>query len=188
MYKEAVSIKNLFVDHKDDDYIQGISHKGWKSLTIHGIDEKKTRHYKYYGFTTEKDAKYTWTTIASKCPITFNWLKNIFPLIDYNRIRFMLLEPGGYIIPHKDGYHHELAKINIALNHPENCVFKMEHHGVVPMKPGVVMFLDVFNLHSYINKSKEDRIHIIIHPGNPNTEFKKLVENSYKKRVSFGKI
>jgi hypothetical protein len=185
MYKEAASIKHLFVDHKDDDYIEGMSHKGWRSLVIHGINENKTRHYKYYGFKNEKDAKYDWTTIAEKCPITTNWLKNTFPMIEYNRIRFMLLEPNGYILPHRDGYSHELSKINIALNHPDNCIFKMNNHGVVPMKPGVVMFLDVFNFHSYINKSKEDRIHIIIHPGDPNSEFKKLVEHSYKKEFSF---
>jgi hypothetical protein len=185
MLKEANSLKHLFVDHKDDDYIQGATHKGWKSLVIHGIDAGNTRHYKYYGFKEEKEANYKWTSISDKCPITTNWLKNTFPLTDYNRIRFMLLEPGGYIVPHKDGYHHELAKINIALNHPEGCVFKMENHGVVPMKPGVVMFLDVFNLHSYINKSKEPRMHIIIHPGTPNDKYKKLVEDSYNKEKSF---
>ena len=46
------------------------------------------------------------------------------------------------------------------------------------MKPGVVMLLDVSNKHAYINKSNEDRIHIIVH-GKPTKEFKKIVEDSY---------
>jgi mannose-6-phosphate isomerase class I len=31
----------------------------------------------------------------------------------------------------------------------------MEKHGIVPMKPGIVMLLDVGNIHAYVNKSKE---------------------------------
>jgi len=91
----------------------------------------------------------------------------------------MLLEPGGYIIPHKDSDINHLSPINIALNHPEGCIFKMEKYGVVPMKPGIVMLLDVGNIHAYVNKSKEDRIHIIIH-GSINEEYKTLVERSYE--------
>ena len=54
----------------------------------------------------------------------------------------------------------------------------MEKPGVVPMKPGIVMLLDVSNKHAYINKSEEDRIHIIVH-GKPTKEYKELVEKSY---------
>ena len=90
----------------------------------------------------------------------------------------MLLEPGGYIKPHVDAKESALSRVNIALNHPKNCLFKMEKHGIVPMKPGIVMLLDVSNKHAYINKSKEDRIHIILH-GKPSKEFKKIVEDSY---------
>ena len=90
----------------------------------------------------------------------------------------MLLEPGGYISPHVDSEKISLSPINISLNHPKNCLFKMEKHGIVPMTPGRVMLLDVSNKHAYINKSKEDRIHIIVH-GKPSKEFKKIVEDSY---------
>ena len=54
----------------------------------------------------------------------------------------------------------------------------MEKYGVVPMKPGTVMLLDVGNTHAYINKSNKDRIHIIIH-GISTEKYKKLVERSY---------
>jgi hypothetical protein len=181
MLEEAKKVRHLFVEHKEDQLINGYNHSGWESLVIHGLESCKTRHYRYYGYKKEEDTAYIWTTISKLCPITTNWLKNTFPLEHYFRVRFMILKPGGYILPHRDGDNHELGKINIALNHPEGCIFKMKEHGVVPMKPGTVMFLDVFNEHAYINKSKEDRIHIIIHPGNPNTEYEELVENSYNR-------
>ena len=179
MLKEAASIKHLFVEHRDGDVRGGYSHKGWKSLCIHGIDEDKTNHYTSYGYKNNEETPYIWTTIADKCPITTSWLKNKFPMETYYRVRFMLLEPEGFILPHKDSDTNQLSPINIALNHPDGCIFKMEKHGIVPMKPGVVMLLDVGNTHAYINKSKEDRIHIIIH-GKIAEKYKELVEKSYK--------
>jgi hypothetical protein len=50
------------------------------------------------------------------------------------------------------------------------------------MKPGVVMLLDVGNIHAYVNNSKEDRIHIIIH-GKPTKKYKELVVRSYHKNA-----
>lgn len=179
MLKEAKDIKHLFVNHRDEDIRGGYSHKGWKSICIHGLDVDKTNHYTSYGYKSHEETPYKWTNISDKCPITTNWLKNIFPMNIYYRVRFMLLEPGGFIVPHKDSELNNLSPINIALNHPTGCIFKMENHGIVPMKPGVVMLLDVGNTHAYINKSTEDRIHIIIH-GKTTEEYKKLVERSYK--------
>lgn len=179
MLKEAKSIKHLFVDHRDGDVRGGYSHKGWKSVCIHGIESHKTNHFTSYGYKNHEETPYKWTSIADMCPTTTNWLKNVFPMNTYYRVRFMLLEPGGYIVPHKDSDINILSPINIALNHPDNCIFKMEKHGIVPMKPGTVMLLDVGNTHAYVNRSIEDRIHIIIH-GEATEEYKKLVERSYK--------
>lgn len=180
MLKEANNIKNLFVSHRDKDSKGSYSHKGWKSICIHGIDEYKTNHYNQYGYKNNEETPYKWTSISDKCPITTNWLKNVFPMEQYHRVRFMLLEPGGFIFPHKDSETNQLSPINIALNHPEGCIFKMEKQGIVPMKPGTVMLLDVGNTHAYVNKSKEDRIHIIVH-GKVTEKYKDLVERSYKK-------
>jgi hypothetical protein len=180
MFEEANAIKHLFVSHRDEDVQGSYSHKGWKSVCIHGLDEYKTNHYTQYGYKSNEEAPYKWTSIADKCPITTNWLKNVFPMKEYFRVRFMLLEPGGYIYPHVDSETNQLSPINIALNHPQNCIFKMEKHGVVPMKPGVVMLLDVGNKHAYVNNSSEDRIHIIVH-GKPTIEYKNLIIKSYEK-------
>ncbi|SVA47588.1 uncharacterized protein METZ01_LOCUS100442 [marine metagenome] len=178
MLEEAIKIKHLFVSHRDQDVQGGYRHKGWKSLCIHGISLEKTNHFTEYGYKSNEETPYVWTNITKYCPITTNFFKKIYPISNYFRVRFMLLEPGGYISPHVDTEKTSLSPVNIALNHPKNCLFKMEKYGIVPMKPGVVMLLDVSNKHAYINKSNEDRIHIIVH-GKPTKEFKKIVEDSY---------
>ena len=178
MLEEAQSIKHLFVPHRDKDRQGGYRHKGWKSLCIHGISAEKTNHFTEYGYKSNDETPYVWTETAKLCPVTTNFFKERYPISNYFRVRFMLLEPGGFISPHVDTEKSSLSPVNIALNHPKGCVFKMEKPGVVPMKPGIVMLLDVSNKHAYINKSEEDRIHIIVH-GKPTKEYKELVEKSY---------
>ena len=41
----------------------------------------------------------------------------------------MLLEPNGFIAPHNDMNEHKLSPVNIALNHPKNCVMKIAKQG-----------------------------------------------------------
>ena len=176
--EEATDINHLLVPHRDKDRQGGYRHKGWKSLCIHGISAEKTNHFTEYGYKSNDETPYVWTETAKLCPVTTNFFKERYPISNYFRVRFMLLEPGGFISPHVDTEKSSLSPVNIALNHPKGCVFKMEKPGVVPMKPGIVMLLDVSNKHAYINKSEEDRIHIIVH-GKPTKEYKELVEKSY---------
>ena len=181
MYEEAKAIKHLFVKHRDQDGAGGYRHKGWRSLCIHGIDSHKTNHYEQYGYTSNKEAPYKWTEIADMCPVTTKFFKETFPYKEYFRLRFMLLEPRGFITPHVDTDERKLSPINIALNHPKGCLMKMEgHEGYVPFKPGSAMLLDVGNTHAYINKSDEDRYHIIVH-GVKTKQFEELVVRSYEK-------
>jgi len=58
---------------------------------------------------------------------------------------------------------------------------KMEgHKGYVPFAPGKALLLDVGNTHAYINKSTEERYHIIVH-GTRAKEYEELVIRSYEK-------
>ena len=157
-------------------------HKGWSSICIHGISSTHIQYYENYDYKSNKEVPYKWTDIATKCPYTYNFFKNIYPCNNYNRIRFMLLEPGGFITPHNDMANSKLAPVNIALNHPKNCVMKFSEHGIVPFKDGTAFLLDINNVHAAYNKSNEDRYHIIVH-GNyqNNKKWKQLVENSYQK-------
>jgi len=181
MLKEAVALRSIFVKHRDQDGTGGYRHKGWRSLCIHGISAEKTNHYEEYGYSSNDEAPYHWTEIADLCPYTVNFFKNKFPYKRYFRVRFMLLEPGGYITPHVDTDINKLSPINMALNHPDGCKMKMKgHKGFVPFEPGTALMLDVGNEHAYINDSKEDRYHIIVH-GVKTKEFENLVERSYEK-------
>ena len=180
MLAEAKAIKHLFVKHRDED--QGAyRHKGWRSLCIHGISSEKTNHYEQYGYKSNDEAPYHWTEIADLCPVTTKFFKEIFPFDTYYRVRFMLLDPQGYITPHQDAFENKLSPINIALNNPIGCKFKMQgHEGYVPFKDGTAFLLDVGNTHAVFNKSNEDRYHMIVH-GKPSKKFKELVEISYEK-------
>ena len=82
---------------------------------------------------SNKETPYTWTDIIDRCPITYDFFKNVFPYKSYYRVRYMLLEPQGFITPHKDSFDNYLSPINMALNHPKGCLMKMEgHKGYVP--------------------------------------------------------
>tara|TARA_Y100000114_G_scaffold101163_1_gene94318 strand:- start:2148 stop:2783 length:636 start_codon:yes stop_codon:yes gene_type:complete len=181
MHQEAINLKDRFVKHRDQDGHGGYRHKGWRSLCIHGIDAEKTNHYEEYGYKSNQETPYNWTEIIDQCPITYKFFKEVFPYKSYYRVRFMLLEPEGFITPHQDTFESKLSPINMALNHPKGCLMKMEgHKGYVPFSPGKAMLLDVGNTHAYINKSREDRYHIIVH-GTRTKEYEKLVIRSYEK-------
>ena len=115
MLEEAKNIKHLFVEHRTD-YSQG-----WKSVCIHGIDDHVTSIPEDHGFS--KDTKRDWTNASIQCPITTDYFKNKYPISVYDRVRFMLIEPGGYINPHVDGSRDDNPSraVNMSLNNPDDC-------------------------------------------------------------------
>lgn len=178
MYKEAEALLDEFYSHRDE----GEDHKGWKSLVIHGRGKHITQGDEQYE--NLKDLPdYHWTEIADKCPTTTTWLRNAWPLDKFLRVRFMLLEPGGYIMPHRDNNKRKLQAINIALNNPDECVFGMENYGLIPWRAGDVRLIDISTNHAVWNNSQLNRIHIIVHgwPVQQYKQYKNLVIESYKK-------
>jgi len=160
MYVEAENLIDKFHSHRDD-----YGH-GWKSLTLHGLDED-TQSLNSYGLERDEVLKQLdWTWVADKCPETKKFLTDVWPAEYLNRVRFMLLEPGGYILPHQDRPDAEkrLSVCNISLNNPEGCVFVMKDQGIVPFKDqGSAFLMDISNVHSVWNQSDKPRIHMIIH-------------------------
>lgn len=160
MYAEAVALIDSFHDHRLD------YGKGWKSLTIHGLDED-TQSLNQYG----DNRKHTldqlhWTWVADKCPVVKRFLTDVWPAEYLNRVRFMLLEPGGYILPHQDrpSDQKRLSVCNISLNMPEGCEMIMKDFGRVPFDDnGSAFLMDISNVHAVINNSSKPRIHMIIH-------------------------
>ena len=180
MLKEAENVLDRFQYHRTDGEPGTYAgNKGWKAVCLHGIEWDKTHTPSVYGF-SEKTAPYKWTEIADLCPVTTQYFKNVYPCQEYYRVRYIMLEPGGYIYPHTDGNHGLLWYVNFALNNPKDFHFKMKGQGYLPFQPGKAMMLDTFNEHALVNLSSEPRIHMIVH-GMPLKEvgFHKIVEQSY---------
>ena len=161
MYAEAEALVDKFHSHREDSY-----GKGWKSLTLHGLNED-TQSLEQYG--EDRNAtleQLDWTWVADKCPVTKKFLTDVWPAEYLNRVRFMLLEPGGYILPHQDrpSDQKRLSVCNISLNMPEGCEMVMDGFGRVPFKDeGSAFLMDISNKHAVINRSNKPRIHMIIH-------------------------
>lgn len=153
IYKEILKIKNLFVKHREKDSI------GWSSFCIHGKSFDATREDDYYN----DDRPHVWTEEAVRyMPATINFLKSL-NFKKFQRVRVMCLDPRGFINVHRDQNESKLGPINIAINHPKECKFYLEHHGELVFRPGVSYRLNLVNYHAVINYSDTPRYHIIIH-------------------------
>jgi hypothetical protein len=178
MLDEAINLDHLFVKHRSNDS------QGWSSLSIHGISSQHTDHYAVYPeYTnlTNDQVPYTWTEIQDRCPVTTNFFKERFPYDVYHRIRFMKLEPNGFIMPHSDSSELTLRAVNMSLNNPNLCQFVFEKYGPVPFSDNGSMFLLANGYkHSVWNLSNQPRYHIIVHGYSTTQPFYDLVVDSYK--------
>jgi hypothetical protein len=176
MFAEAQRLIPAMVAHRADYE----SHSGWKSITLHGISSAHTQGAEKYGFDPEDNRIYQWTDIARLAPITTDFFRETFKYSHYHRVRFMLLEPGGYVMPHSDFDQYVLGPVNIALNNPDGCEFVMENIGVLPFSAGSILKLALVNRHAVINNSSEPRIHMIVH-GAPDWEhWDNIICDSYE--------
>jgi hypothetical protein len=152
---EANQLYSQAVLHRSKDNFGNYSHQGWKSLTIYG--ELST-------ITENTTGKKTWTNIVDQCPDTVDFIKQHWEINEQTgRIRFMWLDPGGYIFPHHDREFKGFFETNIAINNPENCQFRFLNYGTVPFKSGSAFLVDISNKHFVINNSDQVRTHIIVH-------------------------
>lgn len=163
MYAEAKKLENAAIPHR----AYGESHRGWKSLVLHGISSAHTQGAEQYGMNPDDPSIYQWTDVARLCPVTTEFFQQKMNYDSFQRVRFMYLEPGGYVLPHQDADKYFLGPVNIALNNPPGCRFIMEKVGVVPFQPGTINKLALVNRHAVLNESEETRIHVIVH-GSPN--------------------
>lgn len=161
MHKEAEALIDKFHSHREDS-----TGSGWKSLTLHGLNEDTQSLEQYGKDRNETLSQLDWTWVADECPVTKKFLTDVWPAEYLNRVRFMLLEPGGYILPHQDrpSDQKRLSVCNISLNMPEGCEMVLKDHGTVPFKDeGSAFLMDISNKHAVINRSDKPRIHMIIH-------------------------
>jgi hypothetical protein len=181
MLNEALEVFDQFVPHLP----KNASNAGWRSLCLRGISPAHTDSFHKYGFSSEAEVPYQWTDIATKCPKTVSFIKQLDIADPYYRVRFMLLEPGGYIGWHSDRSveQKKLHPVNIALNMPYGCRWFMEGEPEVPFYPGSVFAVDISRKHAVINESKFPRIHIIIH-GRFNKKYFDLIKLSVESQTT----
>lgn len=175
MVDEALRCRELFVGHRESDGW------GWLGSTLHGIDSKSTRSPGNYGYGSDSEAPYVWTELADRCPVTTAFLKEFLAFKKLNRVRFMLLEPMGCILPHIDTWNRSLTSLNISLSNPEGAHFKLLGRGEIPFTDGKAFLVDVSSTHSCVNLSNTPRLHIIAHGEGPLPEFNRLVQRSFSK-------
>lgn len=159
---------NLFVKHRSD------SHPGWSSFVLHGLGWNKTNDYGDYGYNSNKEAPYAFTSEAVEhIPSIVKYFKsNKIKYENYHRIRIMKLEPDGYICLHNDTpdgkYHTDGWNLNIAINNPTHCEMHFWNNnyiylGQVPWQPGKAFQIRTGYNHLVRNLSNENRYHIIVH-------------------------
>jgi hypothetical protein len=174
--EELARIDKHFTSHRDTDKSGGYGHEGWSGVTLHGIGPTKTENFEQYGYKTQEEANYHWTSICKECPYIVSTIKTL-PFNKFDRVRIMKLDPGGYIMPHKDGDGRIFGPLNIALTNPEGCEFIFEGKGVVPFEPGRGFMLDLGIRHCVLNATEEPRYHIIVH-GTPSDDMGPLIWDS----------
>lgn len=179
----------FYVPHREGES------NGWESCCIHGIDVSATQNWPEY-VNEETEDTYRWTTLAEQTPVAKSFWET-FPSEKYKRVRFMKLDPYGYISPHSDapgrGYIPgepvdydplELGcPVNIAIVHPSNCEMVLENFGVVPFKSNKMFLINIRHNHAVINFSNQERIHMIGFCvfGNKKGDFADLIVRSYER-------
>ena len=177
---EAKRLKEFFIPYQQgNDY----RHQGWHSLPLHGLGDDKTLAWRGYGYTDahKAAANMHWTRWTEYCPITTQWLKESFPSNKYGRVRFMLLEAGGYIAPHHDGDSRALEAINISLTNPLGCEWYWEDNTTIDFTEGNAVAVNISYEHEVRNDSNEDRYHMIIHHYDSTNKWKALMQRSMEK-------
>lgn len=176
IYQEALAVKDQCIIHRETD-----GGGTWKSICLHGIDSEYTNDWMYYEGKFKEEPEYKWTNIADQCPVTTNFFKKDFVYKSYDRLRFMWVEPGGYILPHQDNIMRAFSPINVAIYNPKGCEFRYKNYGKIPFVNGSAFCIDVGQKHSVWNRSDEARLHIISHGSKDKKKFNDALERGWNK-------
>ncbi len=176
MLNEAFKAIHYFVEHRSYDQSKLESDGGsWKSLSIQSVngDYTKTSYHTEYNLALTDDL-YKKTVFAQLCPYTVKFIEALTDFQKCERVRFMLLEPGAKIHPHRDMKDGSTGMaINISLNMPKDCNFYADLNSdgssntyttKIPFSnDGSVILFNNGKYHMVENNSNEPRMHIIFH-------------------------
>jgi quercetin dioxygenase-like cupin family protein len=181
IHKEVKALHEKFIEYRGNDSV------GWYSLPIIGKSSTEANSWQSYFESAAAAIPYMkLTDIAEQCPVTVNWLKNVYPSKMYARVRFMLLKAGGIIQFHKDTEHMILGATNIAITNPKGCAWHWRDGETLEFSPGDAYAMNIGYEHSIRNDSQEDRYHIIVHHYDSTIEWKKLITDAMEKHETKG--
>jgi aspartyl/asparaginyl beta-hydroxylase (cupin superfamily) len=151
--EEYIFVKNNLITHRPED-----GHKDWKAISLFGVSEGATNSHWEYGLRSKKDI----TKAGELCPRTIEWVKSL-PYSRIDDIRFLVIEPGGYIAKHIDVAEcNWLEPLNISITFPKGSSFIMDNEKV-PYEAGASFVLNIHYEHEVINNSEDQRIHLVVH-------------------------
>ena len=192
--KEMLSAEKYYVNHRWSKNYQESAHQGWQSCCIHGLGITNTT-----ADDSADQSLFQWTELSKEVPnIKKFWLS--FPVQYFRRLRFMKLDPKGYIGVHNDvpiespfisladlKPLENTVTVNIAITQPKDCLFVIENCGTVPWSEGSIFMINNTKNHCVINNSDQPRIHMIAEcvVGNRLYEFAELIYKSFKKEHGY---
>lgn len=175
-----VDLTRMLKEIKTLNHSQGLM----SNLMLHGNDVYNIR--KSDPRLTQKetltDLKQEWKVDLSSTPVLKKWCDQIGELLPLTKLDIKLMRPGGWFHIHCDPFSDNtgLRKLYFPVNWPDGCYFKMYRRGVIPMKPGQAMLLDVHHhLHTAVHTGTEDRYIINLSSNNwDNEKWKSVVESN----------
>ena len=165
--------------------------KNWKLLTLHGVEHNIIMDHSNYKEYKDKNIPYKWTSIGSKCVFNSLYLNSILEIDTNTLIKYNVLEPGGFILPHSDSTDfnkNQCRSLTLFITHPQGCNFHFKNWGNIPASSGTAFLMNLDNYHGTNNESNEDRFHIMVRfkSGRPvweNFKDKNLVKRSFLKQL-----
>ncbi len=119
-------------------------------------------------------AKPRWSSSIKYFPETYKFIQSL-PYKELYDVRFLLLNPGGYISPHTDLPIMCLDPLSIAIYVPANCFFKFTKFGYLPVQTGKAFILNIGYEHEVLNLSHEARLNLVIFGRKRDDFFKKTM-------------
>lgn len=208
MYEEISLYKKYFVSYNEDKSLENSEaklarklhavrnnveypDKNWKLLTLHGVEYDIIMEHTNYNEYQGKDIPYKWTSIGKKCTFNALYLNGILKIDENTHIKYNVLEPGGFILPHSDSTDfnkNQCRSLTFFITHPKECNFYFKNWGNIPAHNGTAFLMNLDNYHGTNNTSNEDRFHIMIRfknskPIYENFRDKNLIKRSFFKQM-----
>jgi len=143
----------------------------WKFITLYGISSDIIEDA--FNYDNIKEVRYSWTEAGNKCPVHKEFIEKHFNLGNDFYIKYAVLEPGGYTLPHTDSgcfkvgdkdYNpgSELYALTFMIKNSPGNIFSFYQFGQLPITEGKGFLLNVDYFHCTHNTSNENRYHMMI--------------------------